>query len=201
MAKQEAAREKKKQNAEDNPTSLSHSISSPASGSAQGLGELRFRGHRPCPKCLEGGHLLRNCPNPPRVHLFTCCAYWGQHRLSCHARHCYVPESQNPLPPVEQPKPQTPVQQPESQTQTTEPQSTVTETPFRQTFLLSNPSQNAAKVGRAAGANPGGLEGGKPGSAHGGVLERDGPASAKTRGLHAEAGGVLLGHSNGGVDL
>jgi hypothetical protein len=130
MAKQEDAREKKRQNEQDNSISLSHSNSSPASGSAQGLGKLRFRGHRPCPKCLEGGHLLRNCPNPPRLHLFTCCAYWGQHRLSCYARHCYVPESQNPLPLAEQPKPQTPDQQPESQNQTTEPQSIVTETPF-----------------------------------------------------------------------
>jgi hypothetical protein len=75
MAKQEAAREKKKQNEQDNPISVSHLTSSPASGSAQGLGEFRFRGHRHCPKCLEGGHLLRNCPNLPRVHLFTCCAY------------------------------------------------------------------------------------------------------------------------------
>jgi hypothetical protein len=58
MAKQEAAREKKRQNEQDNLISLSHSNSSPASGSAEGLRKLRFRGHEPCPKCLEGGHLL-----------------------------------------------------------------------------------------------------------------------------------------------
>jgi hypothetical protein len=72
LAKRKAAREKKRKSLEDNPIILSHSTSPPASGSVQGLGELRFRGHRPCPKCLESGHLLRNCPKPatrPPLHV------------------------------------------------------------------------------------------------------------------------------------
>jgi hypothetical protein len=152
LAKREAARERKRQNLEGDPILSSYSNSPPASGSGQGLGELRFRGHRPCPKCLEGGHLLRNCPNPPPVHLFTCCAYWGQHRLNCHARHCYVPESQNPLPLAEQSKPQTSYQQPKPQPQTTEPQSTVTETPFPPNLP---PLRVPARMPPKLGAQPG----------------------------------------------
>jgi hypothetical protein len=121
VAKREAERERKNQRLKDDPKTSSYSDSSLPSGSVLGPGELRFKGHRLCPKCLEGGHLLRNCQNPPRAKLFTCCAFWGQHRQSCHARHCYIPESPVPPPSAKQPQPQP---------QTTEPQSTVTEVPF-----------------------------------------------------------------------
>jgi hypothetical protein len=39
-----------------------------------------------CPKCLEYGHMLRECNNPPKATRLDCCRRWGTHRFDCPER-------------------------------------------------------------------------------------------------------------------
>jgi hypothetical protein len=105
VAKREAARKEKLQKKQDESKISSHSDSPLISGLAPVQGGLRFKGHRRrCQRCLEEGHWPKECRNPPRAKFFSCCGFWGQHRINCHARHCYIPES--PVPPRSSSQPQ-----------------------------------------------------------------------------------------------
>jgi hypothetical protein len=36
-----------------------------------------------CPRCLQRGHRVRNCPNPSAVPRNECCSWYGKHFLGC----------------------------------------------------------------------------------------------------------------------